>query len=437
MDSNKTIFKAAARFFSGTALSRVTGLLRDMAMAYSFGTSASLAAFFTAFRLTNVPRRLLGEGGMQTAFIPHFEKLKSQDPKRALNFFRDLHTFLSLLLLVLITLVMGSLGALLQWGNLTEGNQEIVWMTFLMLPGLLFICLYGLNSALLECEGSYFTPSIAPIAFNAVWIMAALLTSTMSFLSLALILASVGQWAITLPKTLRFLKGSLFRDWRFFSPDLRLLMKPLFLANLGIVATQVNSALDPLFARFAHPEGPAWLWYAIRIEQLPLALFGIALSGALLPPLSRAAKNQDLTKFQQFLTAALKKSSYLMIPITLGIFVLGGWSVKLLFGRGDFGPESIAGTSLCLTGYAIGLLPQTWILILAPAYYALSDYKTPAQAAALSVLFNLFFNALFVFIFHWGPESVAIATSLATFFNFFYLLYFFRKKFELSLQEAS
>lgn len=432
MDSNKTIYKAAGKFLSGTLLSRLSGLLRDMAMAFSFGTAAPLAAFFTAFRLTNVPRRLLGEGGMQTAFIPHFEALKAEDPVRALAFFRDLHAAVSWVLCALIAFVMGSLGALMLWGDLSTGSYEIVWLTFLMMPGLFFICLYGLNSALLECEGSYFTPSIAPLAFNLVWILAALafaflpLSQAMMGLALALIVASAGQWALTLPKTLRLLQGSLFTKCRF-SPDLRRLLKPLFLANLGIMATQINSALDPLFARWAHPEGPAWLWYAIRIEQLPLALFGIALSGALLPPLARTAKDKDRTQFQHFVTTALKRSAYLMLPITFGIFFLGRWSVSLLFGHGDFGTESIAGTTLCLWGYALGLLPQTWALILAPASYALGNYKTPAQASALAVLVNLLLNTLFVFAFHWGPESVAIATSIAAAFNCAALLVSLRK----------
>lgn len=433
MDSNKTIYQAAAKFLSGTALSRVSGLLRDMAMAYSFGTSAPLAAFFTAFRLTNVPRRLLGEGGMQTAFIPHFEALKADRPERAFAFFRDLHALLAAVLTFLILLIAGGLFCLIQWGGLSEPNQDIVWLTLLMMPGLFFICLYGLNSGLLECQGSYFTPSIAPIAFNAVWIGAALalasqpLDQAMSWLALALILASFGQWALTVPKTLKCLNGSLLKA-RLFSPDLKALLKPLFLANLGIIATQINSALDPLFARWAHPEGPAWLWYAIRIEQLPLALFGIALSGALLPPLSRAAKNGDINAFQHFLTTALKRSLALMAAVTLAIFLLGGWSVALLFGRGDFGPDSIAATTLCLTCYAFGLIPQTWVLILAPAFFALGNYSLPAHASILSVLLSLLLNALFVFTLHWGPESVALSTSIAALFNAGYLLFAMRSQ---------
>lgn len=427
MDSNSTILRAAAKFFSGTMISRVTGLMRDVSMAYAFGTSAPLAAFLTAFRLTNIPRRLLGEGGMQTAFIPQFESLKKENPQRALHFFRDLHAALSFFLGFLIVGVMGALYFSMSFFELDPGTTEVLWMTFLMMPSLFFICLYGLNSGLLECEGSYFTPSVAPIAFNIVWIISTLLLSglapeeAMTPLACAIVFAAFGQWAMTLPKTKKILQIPLLKEWSLFSTDLKSLMKPLFLANLGVVASQLNSGLDPLFARYAHPEGPAWLWYAIRIEQLPLGLFAIALSGALLPPLSRAAKSGDPEKFNQFLKYALTRSAWVMIPVTLSIFILGHWSVNLLFGRGDFGVESVNGTTLCLWGYAIGLLPQTWVLILAPAYYARGDYKTPAKGSAYSVVLNLCFNSLFVFWLHWGPESIAIATSLATIFNCTYL----------------
>jgi putative peptidoglycan lipid II flippase len=428
MDSNSTILKSAARFFSGTLLSRFTGLVRDIAMAYSFGTAAPLAAFFTAFRLSQVPRRLLGEGGMQTAFIPHFEELKGQSEERALAFFRDMNAFLSALLLGIVCVVMSGLGLTLALFELSPGSREIVYLTFLMMPGLFFICLYGLNSGLLECQGSYFTPSAAPIAFNLVWIGAALLLAGMApaqampYLAFAITLACFGQWAMTLPRTVSFLGG--YRSLAKFnlrSSDLKTLIKPLFLANLGVLATQINSALDPLFARWAHPEGPAWLWYAIRIEQLPLALFGIALSGALLPPLTRAIKNNDYEKFHSFLQAALKKSAWLMIPLTLGMFLLGRWGITVLFARGDFQAESVHGTTLCLWGYAIGLLPQTYVLITASAFFAMKDYKTPAAASLLAVICNSAMNALFIFGLHWGPESVAVATSLASWVNYLFL----------------
>lgn len=427
MDSNSTIFKSAAKFFSGTLISRVTGYLRDLSLAFSFGTSSQLAAFFTAFRLSHVPRRLLGEGGMQTAFIPHYEELKKDDPEKAKQFFIDLNIWLTLILLFLTGGIMLTLYFLSFWID-----SEIVSLTLLMMPGLIFICLYGLNTGLLECEKSFFTPSVAPVAFNLVWIAAALLlmstplNEAMILLSLAITLACMGQWMVTLPKVNKIIKGRWLK-FNFFSLDVKRLWKPLFLANLGIVATQINSALDPLFARFAHLEGPAWLWYAIRIEQVPLALFGIALSGALLPPLSRAAKEGDEIRFNHFLKTALTRSAYLMIPITLAIFILGSTGVALAFGYGDFTEESIKGTTACLWGYAIGLLPQTWVLILAPAFFAKKDYKTPAKGAVLAVVANTLFNAVAIFGFKMGPESVAYATSLASLINVLFLHFELRK----------
>jgi putative peptidoglycan lipid II flippase len=427
MDSNRTILQAAGRFLSGTLISRLSGLVRDMTMAWAFGTAAPLAAFFVAYRLTHVPRRLFGEGGVQTAFIPLYASLKKEDPKRAHAFFRDVHAGLVFTLGGLIALIMGSIWILMHTFPFSAGTLEIMQMTLLMLPGLLFICLYALNTALLQSEGSYFTPGVAPVAFNVIWILAALilayfpLDQAMEGLSLALVVGAIGQWGMTIFKTRSLLSLSLCKNWSLVSSDLKLFIKPLFLANLGVVATQINAALDPLFARWAHPEGPAWLWYAIRMEQLPLALFGIALSGALLPSLSRAAKAGDMTTFHTFLRSALKRASFLMAAATLLIFVLGKFSVTLLFMRGDFGMESTEGTTLCLWGYGLGLLPQTWVLILAPAFYALGDYKTPARGALLAVLSNALLNLFFVFGLKGGPESVAVATSLSTVINVIYL----------------
>lgn len=437
MDSNGTIFKSAASFFSGTLISRVTGYLRDLSMAFSFGTSAPLAAFFTAFRLSNLPRRLLGEGGMQTAFIPHYEELKHEDSKKSLQFFVDLSAWLSILLLAIVTLSILALIGLRQFFS-----SEIIDLTIYMMPGLFFICLYGLNAGLLECERSFFTPSIAPVAFNFVWIAFSLalmhtpITQAMVILAFGISLGCMGQWLVTLPKVYSLLKGHNLRI-NLRSAEVRRLWKPLFLTNLGIISTQINAALDPLFARFANLEGPAWLWYAIRIEQVPLALFGIALSGALLPPLARSVKEGNLEKFHSFLFTALKRSAFLMIPITIAIFFLGDWGVKLAFGYGDFGLSSLEGTVACLFGYSIGLLPQTWVLILAPAFFARGDYKTPAIASVGAVLANTLFNAIAIFGFGWGAESVAYATSLASVVNCLILTYRLRKEGFLNLRNLN
>ena len=437
-DTSASIFRSARRFLSGTLLSRVTGLARDVAMAFAFGTQGSVAGFMVAFRLAHLLRRILGEGALQTAFIPHFETLRQESPSKAASFFRDLSRSLVYILLAVIALGGALLGSLLVFGNFSPDNQEIITLTLLMLPSLAFICLFGLNSALLQCEKHYFLSGVAPCAFNLVWVLGVCSVWNMEGLSLFVIIACAAQWIVTIPQTKALLKSlGTSTPPKVFSPQVRSLFPPLFLGILGISAAQINNALDTLFARYADLEGPAFLWYSIRIQQLPLALFGVALSGALLPPLARAIKNQEEGNFSRFLNLALKRSFALMLPITVGLFLMGDTCIQLIYGRGEFGGDSVAGTTLCLWGYAFGLIPMTWILIFGPAYYAQNDYATPTRGAIGAVLLNIFLNALFIFGFGWKSESVAWATSFSAWANCLYLAHYLRDRIDLSFNREA
>jgi putative peptidoglycan lipid II flippase len=205
-------------------------------------------------------------------------------------------------------------------------------------------------------------------------------------------------------------------------------MLSLFLTVIGVGAVQINNAVDGVFARFASLEGPAYLWYAIRLQQLPLALFGVALSSVLLPPLSRA----EPTEQDALLMYGLKRSFSLMMPCTIGTLVLGCTSINLLYGRGDFSQEATYQTIICLWGYGLGLIPSVFVLLLAPSFYAQKNYKTPALFSVMSVVVNMVFNGLFVFLFKWGPLSIALATSLGAFFNLWLLMR--KKNLKISLE---
>lgn len=433
-DTIQTIRRSSRRFFSGTLLSRLTGMLRDMSMAYAFGTQPSIAAFMVAFRFAHLLRRLFGEGALQSAFIPEFEALRHQHEQRALAFFRDLSLTLTLFLILLIFIGSGLLAGFLWWGDLTFANQEIICLTLLMLPSLLFICLFGLNASFLQCEKSYFISSVAPVAFNGIWIATVLYLrhmpaeQAMPWLACGVVLACFSQWALTVPQTWRSLKGISLSSFCLTSPDLRLLFKPLVLGILGVAASQVNNAIDSLYARFAEAEGPALLWYAIRIQQLPLALFGIAIAGAVLPPLSRARKAQRWEEYNHFLHDALYRTWFFMLPLTAALFILGDTSVQFLYGRGDFGPHSVVQTTYCLWAYGIGLVPSALVLILAPASYAQSNYQLPAIASFLTMVLNILLNTLFIVGLGWGAISVAVATSLSAWVNFLLLSWSLTKR---------
>lgn len=431
-DTTHSIMTSAKRFFSGTILSRFTGMFRDMAMAYAFGTQESVAAFLVAFRFAHLLRRLFGEGALQSAFVPQFETFRAEHPERAFGFFRDLLIYLTIGLIALILIAMSVLGFIWSFCDLSPGNSEILFLTLLLMPSLLFICLYGLNAALLQCEKCYFIPGVAPIAFNVIWIIGVIAlwnTSSpkaMPWLAGWVILACFGQWLMTFPKVWKVLKDHgvyLIGHFKMNVSDLKALGKPLFLAIIGVAASQVNNAMDALFARYADAEGPALLWYALRIQQLPLALFGIAIAGALLPPLTRSLKANDISRYQIFLEFAMRRSIALMLPITAALLVMGDTCVSLLYGHGDFDANSIMGTTLCLWGYSLGLLPMALVLMLAPAFYAQGNPRIPAGASVISMMLNVGLNLLLIFGFGLGASSIAIATSFSAWVNLALLAY--------------
>lgn len=431
-DSPRAVRKSALYFLSGTFLSRVTGLAREIATASFFGVAPAIAAFFVALRFANLLRRLLGEGSLLAGFSPHFEAIRKESSEKAAGFFRDLFFSLTLILITLIGIGEIVLFALWKWSSFSIDSKEIIYLTMLILPGVLFVCLYALFSALLQSEKKYFISGAAPLMFNVVFLLALSLVRNWPLeqaaiaLSLAVIASFFFQWAMVIPGVWRYLQKSLdFRKWRsfeLFSVELKQMVVAMALTILGVAAVQINSALDALFARYADLSGPAYLYYAMRLYQFPLSLFGVALASALLPPLARAAQGGDLQQFRKLTHYALTRTFSLMLPCTFAILTLGAAAVALVYGRGHFDALAVGGTSLALWSYGIGLVPSVFVLVLAPAFYAHKDYKTPLWASLYSVLLSTLLNALFVFGFGWGASSVAISTSLAAAFNCFYLL---------------
>lgn len=431
LEGTKRISKGALSFFSGTFISRLSGLGRDVSMAFCFGSNPAIAAFMVAYRFSNLFRRMLGEGTLGSGFIPYFECLRKESPHEGARFFRDVFFSMMFFLIGLVSVLCLGVWACLHYGSFSPDAQEILSLTLLMIPGLLFICLYAVSSALLQCERKFFLPGVAPVLFNLTWIATVFLfkesipASAVIALSGAVVFGFFLQWFLLVPSMKsymrRFLSWKEIGQFQFFPKEVKALLTPFFFGLVGVSATQVNSFLDALFARYTSLEGPAYLWYSIRIQQLPLALFGIALSAALLPPLARAVSKESWEEFQELLRYSLTRSFHFIFPCTIALFVLAACGVNLLYGRGDFGFETTRQTVFCLWGYGIGLLPYVFVLLLAPAFYAQKNFRLPMRGAVLSMLLNVALNAVFIFGFGMGAMSIAIATSLSAWFNFFYL----------------
>ncbi len=431
-DTHRSVARSASHFLTGTFISRFSGMVRDLSMAFCFGTSFAVAAFLVAFRLANLLRRLFGEGALLNGFIPFFENVRKDDPKKGAEFFRDLFWSLSFVLLLIIIILELVLVCVLSLFEHTEAVRQIIYMTMVMLPGILFICLFGLSMALLQCERKFFLSGVAPVAFNIVWISSIWLFrkhnpyTAMMGISFGIVLAFFLQWWVTVPGLKRYIRQFLtLKEWlqaKIFSADLRKMIAPLFLGVIGVAAVQINSAVDVIIACFASMEVPAYLSFAHRLQQLPLALFGIAISSAIMPPLTRAMKEGDSDHFKSLLTFGFARTFSLLMPGTIAIFVLGALSVNLLYGRGMFTNLSTINTTRCLWGYGIGLVPSAFVLILAPAFYAKKDFWTPSLASLWSVAINLVLSVVMVFGFKQGGASIALATSAASFFNMGFLL---------------
>lgn len=418
----------ARRFFSGTLLSRISGMGRDLAMAFAFGDHPSVAAFMVAFRFSNLFRRLLGEGPLQSAFIPHFEGLRSKDEPQASFFFRKLVSLIAVVALCLTLIAEGGLAIAYFFGELSSENLEIVLLTGWLFPGLLFICLYGLNISLLNCYDSFFIPSVAPFLCNAIWIAAALLLRNhdpalaMSSLAKWVVIGFFAQWLLTLPLTLQYAKASL-KDWCTIKipPEVKRLFRSFSLGAIGVGAVQINALADAFFARYADIRGPTYLWYSIRLEQLALAVFGIACVTTIAPRLSRAIKADNFSLAQEFFSLSYKRIMTIMVPCTFAICGLGLAAVNLIYGRGNFSEAAVLKTNLCLLAYGLGLLPTTLILLMSTVHYAKDNFRLPMMISVLSVVVNLFLNYFLVFILGFGAVSTALSTSLCAWMNFLVL----------------
>lgn len=438
MDTAKSLARSSLNFFSGTLISRVTGMLRDVLMAFCFGADPAVAAFLVAFRFSNLARRIFGEGALTVSFIPYFESFQKESPRRAALFFRDLISLLSLVLLVfvlLICLLLYSLNFYVQ-----EENRQILWLTGLMMPGLFFICLFGVFSAVLHSAKMYFLPSWAPALFNGVWILTIWLErdltpiKAMEGLAIAVTAAFMVQFSSLVPTVSHIFRSTLtLRDWlkpELFSRDLWALFASLSMGLIGVGAVQFNTACDALFARAAALEGPAYLNYAIRLEQLPLALFAIGIAAAALPPLSRAVVQGNWQDYRQLLQFALVRTFSLVFPCTIAILITGGAAVNLLYGRGHFTSEAVYQTATCLFAYGIGLVPSAFIILMASAFYARKEYRIPTLASLLAIGVNLALNAFFVWGLKGGASSIAFATSLGAFINLGTLYWFLSSRVE-------
>lgn len=424
-----------------TLLSRLFGLVRDAVIADRFGTSAAYDAYIIAFFIPFVLRRLLAEGALQAAFIPIYTGYLAEDREEADRFASSV---LSLLLLLFPALIAVGIWLAPHYvGFLADGFppgklQLAVLLTRVMLPFIGLVGFAAVFTGVLHGQRHFLAPALAPVMFNLGVIAGAwLLTTHTHFaqpifgLAVGVLLGGGGMLLLQVP----YLRGRLrFRFALPLSldhPGLRRLGWMMLPAVLGLAGEQLNVMVDNKLASHLGDGAIASLQYAVRLFQLPLGVFAVSISNALLPRLSQLAASGDRRQLGWALQRGLLLAWAILLPAMAGLYALGRPVIQLLFEHGSFGPEATARTLYALRFYLVGLVGYGSVYTLTKAFYALYDTRTPVLIGLGAVAVNVGLDL--ALIGPLGTGGLALATSIAGLVNMALLGWALSRRLELNL----
>jgi putative peptidoglycan lipid II flippase len=442
---SRRIVRAVGVLASSTLLSRVLGLLRDVLTAAYFGAGGAMDAFFVAFRLPNMLRRLFAEGSLTVAFVPVFvDVLESEGEERAHELGRRAFTLLAVILTVVTAA--GVLGApllvrLTAWGFLQEPAKFAltVDLTRWVFPFIGFVGLTALAGGMLNARGVFAYPALAPVVLNVAMITAVVALSTRTnppirSLAYGVLAGGMMQLLLQVPPLGR--TGFRFRaEFRWKDPAIRRILALMGPTVFGVAVYQLNLLIATFLASWLPDGSVSYLYYADRLFELPLGIFAVSLGTASLPSLSRLAARRDEAAFRQTLVDALRMMAFVVLPATAGLLVLARPILGVLLQRGAFDAAMVDATAQALVCYALALLPVAGVRVVAPAFYALQDTRTPVKAAFWSLGVDL--AASLILMVPLKHAGLALATAVSSAFNLAYLLrHLSRKVGNLPVSEA-
>jgi putative peptidoglycan lipid II flippase len=436
---NTKVALAAGTVGTATLLSRIFGYIRDMVIASVFGAGMMTDVFIAAFRVPNFLRRLFGEGSLAVSFIPVFsEYITKQGESEA---FKLAAAAIRLLFLVLsVITLLGVLAApfivkALAYGfiDTPEKYALTVSLTRIMFPYVFFIGMVALFMGVLNVLGHFAAPALAPVLLNLAMITSVFIATRLSIepvhwvygLAIGVVSGGILQLMLQLPFLVR--KGITFwHSTKIFHPGLRKIGLMFLPATFGAAVLQINSLIGNLLASFL-PEGSiSYLYFADRLVQFPLGVVGIPVATAVLPAFSRQAATSDLLAIRDTFVNAVNMVLSIIIPAMVGLIVLRSPIVTLLFQRGAFSEAASRLTADAILYYAIGLWAFATIRIVAAAFYAQQDVRTPVRCAVIAIGANVLFGVGLAKLM--GHSGIALALSLSAIVNLALLLQALKKR---------
>ncbi len=434
---SKALLKSTGVVSAMTLISRLLGFVRDIVIARAFGAGAGADAFFVAFRIPNLLRRLFAEGGFSMAFVPVLSEYKVQHSHEAMQqLINDVAGTLGIILFGVTALGI-IVAPLLIWlfapGFSADQSKFELTVTMLRItfPYLLFISLTAFAGGILNTWGRFGVPALTPVFLN-LWMTAAALwlapcmDQPVVALAWGVFLAGVTQLLFQIPflRELRLLPHRLRWGWRTTGVQqiLRLMLPTLF----GSSVAQINLLINTILASFLVTGSVSWLYYTDRLVEFPLGLFGVTLSVVILPTLSQKHAAASTVEFSHTLDWALRWALLIGVPATASLMVLPGPLFSTLFQYGQFGPHDVRMASRSLIAYALGLLAFMLIKVLSPGFYARQDSRTPVRFGIIAMAMNMLFNLILVYpLQHAG---LALANSLSAYLNAFLLFRHLRRR---------
>jgi putative peptidoglycan lipid II flippase len=420
-----TLVRSFATVSSYTMLSRLLGFVRDVMIAAILGAGPLADAFFVAFKLPNFLRRLFAEGAFNAGFVPLFAGTLEAEGKAAARAFADQAQ--AILLAILVPLVIVAIATMpwliavmapgFEYGGERYGSAvELSRITFVYI---LFISLVALQGGVLNSLGRFAAAAAAPMVLN-LCLIGALLVSVLAAAEPATALA----WGVAAAGLMQYLwlriaaeragMGLSLRRPRW-TPEIRRLFGLVLPGVLGAGVAQINLLADVFFASLLPAGAVSYLYYADRLNQLPLGVIGIAVGTALLPLMSRQIRAGAAEAALASQNRALELALLLTLPCAVGLAVLCLPIIQVLFERGAFGAADALATAHVLAAYALGLPAYVLVKVLVPGFFARKDTRTPVKIAVVCLIANIVF--ILALLWSLAEVGIALATALAAWLN--------------------
>ncbi|MBU0751188.1 MAG: murein biosynthesis integral membrane protein MurJ [Gammaproteobacteria bacterium] len=407
-----------------TLLSRVLGFVRDFVIARTFGAGMLTDAFFVAFRLPNLLRRLFAEGAFSQAFVPILAESRTRCGEAETKQLVDrVATLLFVILMGVAALGVAGAPLLIYVsapGFAADADKFAltVELTRITFPYILFMSLVALAAGILNTWRRFALPAFTPALLNLSFIAMALFAAPwfeppVLALAWAVFLGGMLQLALQVPALKKI--GMLPRwDWSPHDPGVHRILLLMGPAVLGVSVAQVSLLINTIFASFLQSGSVSWLYYADRLMEFPAGLLGAALGTILLPSLAKAHAENRMVDFSTLLDWGLRLTLLLALPAALALAMLAVPLLATLFQHGAFTANDVLQTRAALVAYSVGLTGLILVKILAPGFYARQDIRTPVKIALITLAATQAMNLAFIgWIKHAGLAlSIGLASCL-------------------------